>query len=242
MNVCGNWNVEGEDKEECRRVERVGVGGTVRERCSGPETYQAGEVTSRGRRTWKGLRRHQWQGAGKGLTGGRRGNEREGDIWEAQVAMGREETYRRHNRQWARRGRTGVTRGNEPERNVREAQVAMRQKGAFRRHEGQWAGKEPTGGTNGNELEGGVQEARGALSQKGTYRVLLEILDAREKEMASGRHSKALGRQKFFADQELVLVLDGVDFFSISCPLAYVFIQVVCFHTFHILLGQIFVL
>jgi len=43
--------MEGEDKEECRRVKRVGVGGTVRERCKGPETYQAGEVTPMGRRT-----------------------------------------------------------------------------------------------------------------------------------------------------------------------------------------------
>jgi len=43
--------VEGEDKEECRRVKRLGVGGTIRERCRGPETYQAGEVTLRGQRT-----------------------------------------------------------------------------------------------------------------------------------------------------------------------------------------------
>jgi len=51
MNVCGNWNMEWEDKEECRRVKRVGVGGTVRESCRGPAMYQAGEVTPRGRRT-----------------------------------------------------------------------------------------------------------------------------------------------------------------------------------------------
>jgi len=43
--------VEGEDKEECRRFKQVGVGGTVRERCRGPETYQAGEVTPKGWRT-----------------------------------------------------------------------------------------------------------------------------------------------------------------------------------------------
>ena len=38
------------------------------------------------------------------------------------------------------------------------------------------------------------------MSQKGMYRVLLETLEAREKEMASGRHSKGLGRQIFFVD------------------------------------------
>jgi len=47
--------MEGEDREECHRVKRVGVGGTVGERCSGPETYQTREVTPRGRRTSKGI-------------------------------------------------------------------------------------------------------------------------------------------------------------------------------------------
>jgi len=45
------------------------------------------------------------------------------------------------------------------------------------------------------------------MSQKGTYRVPLETLEAWEKEMAPGRHSKASGRQKFFADVLLFCLL-----------------------------------
>jgi len=60
------------------------------------------------------------------------------------------------------------------------------------------------GGITGNEPEGRVPEAGGALSQKGMYRVLLETLEAREKDMASGCHSQASGCQKSFADRGYV--------------------------------------
>jgi len=43
--------VEGDDKEECRRIRPVGVEGTIRERYRGTEMYEAGHVMAKGHGT-----------------------------------------------------------------------------------------------------------------------------------------------------------------------------------------------
>jgi len=56
------------------------------------------------------------------------------------------------------------------------------------------------------------------MSQKGTSRVPLETLEAREKEMLSGRHSKASRRQNFFADITDLGILSDAGSWSYKSP------------------------